>query len=73
MKFYQAFQDDTETFVQFVSRVRKLATKCDFKEKEEQIRDRLVIGKKKKKMQEKLIVKGEFSLHAIIEKVRFHE
>ncbi|CAG9801620.1 unnamed protein product [Chironomus riparius] len=25
MKFYQAFQDDTETFVQFVSRVRKLA------------------------------------------------
>ena len=73
MKFYQAVQIHNETFDQFVSKVRRLATVCDFKDKEEQIRDRIVIGMKNSKMREKLIFEQEFSLHAVIEKVRLHE
>ena len=70
MQFYQRDQKDGETFDQFVAEVRKLAGTCEFKEKEEQIRDRIVIGMNNSKVREKVIFSNEYSLSTVIEKVR---
>jgi len=70
MQFYQRDQKDGDTFDQFVAEVQKLAGTCEFKLKEEQIRDRIVIGMNNSKVREKIIFSNEFSLPTVIEKIR---
>ena len=73
MKFYQRSQEESESFDQFVAEVRKLAYGCEFKDQDEQIRDRIVIGMKNKKLKERIIFLDDFSLNTVINKVRLFE
>jgi hypothetical protein len=73
MKFHQMQQREDQKFDQFVAEVRKIAGTCEFNNKEEQIRDRIVIGMRNSKIKEKVIFEQEFSLVAVIQKVRLWE
>ena len=73
MKFYQRNQKVDESFNEFLLDVRKLASTCEFDKKDEAVRDRIVFGMKNEKIREKIIFSKEFSLNAVVEKVRLYE
>nr|CAI5822632.1 unnamed protein product [Callosobruchus analis] len=54
-KFFKREQLPGETVDQFVTALRQLASTCDFKEKDILIRDRIVLGVKDPRIQEKLL------------------
>lgn len=53
--FFKREQLQGESIDQFVTALRQLASTCDFKEKDVLIRDRLVLGVKDSRIQEKLL------------------
>ena len=53
-KFYLRKQRDGEPIEKFVSELYELAENCDFPQKNDQIRDRLVIGLKTRELSVKL-------------------
>ena len=55
-------QRDGEMIEKFVRRLYELAENCDFPQKKDQIRDRLIIGLKSKELSEKLQLREDFSL-----------
>lgn len=61
-KFLKRDQLDGESVDQFVIELKKLASSCEFAEKNVMIRDRIVLGIKNPKIQEKLLEKANVTL-----------
>ncbi len=57
-KFNNEIQNE-QSFEQFLTKLRLLAVDCNFTDKDEMIRDRLVFGVKSQKIREKLINEGD--------------
>lgn len=51
--FYTRGQEDKEPIDNYVNSIKKLAKSCEFKDENEMVRDRLVLGIRDKKLQEK--------------------
>lgn len=65
--FNQAVQDENENIDSFVNKLKKLASKCDFKEKfEEMIRDRFLVGLRNLLVQKELLADSELTLQKAI-------
>ena len=58
IQLYIKVQGESDTFEQFITALRLLARDCNFKDADEMIRDRIVIGIKSPKVREKLICPG---------------
>jgi len=54
-KFQSRVQQEGETFEQFVTELQVLVKDCDFRDRDEMVRDRIVFGIKNSKVREKLI------------------
>ncbi|KAG5886135.1 hypothetical protein JTB14_009234 [Gonioctena quinquepunctata] len=61
-KFFKRDQILGETVDQFLTALRQLASTCEFKEKDTLIRDRLVLGIRDKRIQEKLLQHSDLKL-----------
>lgn len=61
-KFFKRDQLPGETVDQFVTALRQLANTCDFKEKDVLIRDRIVLGIRDLKIQERLLQNQDLKL-----------
>lgn len=73
-KFHSRIQKENETFDQFVTEVQLLVKDCNFKETDDMVRDRLVIGIRNSKIREKLInIGSELTLEKTLEIARLHE
>lgn len=73
-KFNRRIQDPTESIEQFVTGLKLLAKPCRFKDEDEMIRDRVVIGCQSDKAREDLIKEGsELSLTKAIDIARTQE
>ena len=57
-KFHKRVQSACDSVEQFVTELQTLAKDCEFKEIEEMIRDRIVIGFYAEKIREKLFDEG---------------
>lgn len=67
-KFHQLIQDEGETIANFVGRLRKQAEKCEFETYvEKAIRDRMVLGIKDGKIQQKLLESDNLTLSKAIQ------
>lgn len=65
-KFFKRDQLAGESFDQFVTALKQLANSCEFKERDTMILDRIVLGIRDSKMQEKLLQEPNLTLeHAI--------
>lgn len=61
-RFHSQTQKTGESVEQYIRHLYELATPCDFHEKEEEIRDRLVIGIKEKDLSLKLQMTSDLTL-----------
>ncbi|XP_074025754.1 uncharacterized protein [Leptinotarsa decemlineata] len=61
-KFFKREQLSCETIDQFITALKQLASTCDFKEKDVLIRDRIVLGVKDPRIQEKLLQSPDLKL-----------
>ena len=72
-RFHQRGQNQGETIEMFVRSLYEIADACDFKCKEEQIRDRLVIGILDRELSEKLQLQCDLTLNMAIQMARQSE
>lgn len=73
-KFNKCKQNDSETVDQFITRLYNLAEHCDYGTlKEELIRDRIVVGIRDLKLQQKLQLNSELTLEKAKTTVRLNE
>ncbi len=63
-------QEVGESVEQYIRHLYKLATHCDFSEKDEEIRDRLVIGIKDKELSLKLQMPSDLTLKKAVDMAR---
>ena len=66
-KFFKREQLPGETIDQFVTALRQLASTCEFKEKDVLIRDRIVLGVRDARIQEKLLQNANIQLNETID------
>ena len=71
--FYSRHQKPGERFDSFFTEVKMLAADCEFSNKDDNLRDRLVFGSTDTKVQQKLIKEGNVSLEKAIEALRIGE
>lgn len=62
-----------EPIDEFINDVRKLATTCDYTDKDEQIRDRIILGLNDPKLRDSIIFSGQDKMSEIIIKARSYE
>lgn len=72
-KFFKRDQLPGETIDQFITALRQLASTCEFKEKDVLIMDRIVLGIRNMKIQEKLLEHGKLELNQAIDICRSME
>ena len=72
-KFHSRVQHSDESMEQYISALYELAANCQFSDKDETIRDRLVLGLIDKQVSQKLQLKKYLSLQTAIETARHHE
>ncbi|XP_052817965.1 uncharacterized protein K02A2.6-like [Mya arenaria] len=72
-KFHLRMQKEGENVETFVRELYEIAEHCDFTDKNEEIRDRLVIGILDKKLSERLQLKSDLTLDKAIELARQNE
>lgn len=71
--FNKRNQEDGETFDAFYTAIRKIAENCNYKEKDRMLRDRIVIGVKDQRTQQKLLEIKELTLEKAIDVCRSAE
>lgn len=72
-KFHMRIQKEGESVEVFVRTLYEIAEHCDFADKNEEIRDRLVIGILDKELSEKLQLKPDLTLESAVEMSRQNE
>ena len=72
-RFHERKQNPGESVESFTRNLYELAENCDFKDKNDQIRDQLVIGILDKELSEKLQLQSELTLDKAIQTVRQSE
>lgn len=72
-KFHLRTQREGELIEQFIWGLHELSENCDFPHKNDQIRDRLVIGLRSGELSEKLQLRDDLSLEKAIEIARSYE
>ena len=72
-KFYSRSQSQSETIEQYVRALYELAEHTDFQNKDESIRDRLVLGIVDKELSQKLQLMKNLTLQTAIEEARHYE
>ena len=73
-KFQQKVQSADESVEQFTTELQVLAQDCEFPNKDEMIRDRIVFGKNSRKVIEKLLDEGtNLNLEKAITSAKLHE
>ena len=72
-KFHLRCQQQGESIEEFVRNLHELSAHCDFKDKNEQIRDRLVIGILDRELSEKLQLESELTLTKAVDMARNSE
>ena len=73
-QFLTARQNESETFDEFCTRLRKLSTDCDFTTlKDSLIKDLIIIGIRDKKLQQNLLKDPDITLETVIKNGRAHE
>ena len=72
-KFWQCMQDDCETVDQFVTRIRTLVKTCEYNDRDEIIRDKLVFGMKDDATKQKLLSREDLQLKQAIDIARAAE
>ena len=71
--FHRRNQDTTESVEEFIRTLYELAEHCDFADKDQQIRDRIVIGIADRRVSEKLQLTADLTLNKAIEIARQSE
>jgi hypothetical protein len=72
--FNNRVQEEDESFDSFYSEIRKLVKSCNFKELEDRmLRDRIVMGVRDKKMQQKLLETSDLTLDRAVDRCRAAE
>ncbi|XP_063924617.1 uncharacterized protein LOC135138565 [Zophobas morio] len=71
--FYNRKQECGESFDHFVNDLRTAVKRCEFKDSEEMLRDRIIFGISDKEVQQKLIVKGSVTLADVVTMCRTNE
>lgn len=72
-RFHQRAQQSGESIETFVRSLHEISEFCDFTDKKEQIRDRLVIGISDKELSEKLQLRSDLTLEKAVEIARQSE
>lgn len=72
-KFFKRNQLINESIDQFVTELKQLASTCEFKEKDMLIRDRIVLGVRDSRIQEKLLQNSDLKLNEAIDICRSME
>lgn len=72
-RFHSRTQEAGESVEQYIRHLYELAAHCDFHEKEEEIRDRLVIGIKDKDLSLKLQMTSDLTLKKAVDMARHSE
>ena len=73
-KFHNKVQGPTEPVEQFITELQLLVQDCEFHDKNEMVRDRIVFGTNSSKVREKLIMEGaELTLEKATRIVRTYE
>ena len=72
-KFYTRSQSQSETIEQYVRALHELAEHTDFENKDESIRDRLVLGITDRELSQKLQLMKDLTLQTAIEEARHYE
>ena len=73
-KFHKKVQQESEPFKQFLTELKLLVKDCGYKDQDEMVRDRVVIGCRSQKVREKLIQEGsKLTLEQAIDIARTHE
>lgn len=72
-RFHQRAQQPGESIETFVRNLHEISEYCDFADKKEQIRDRLVIGISDKELSEKLQLRSDLTLEKAVEIARQSE
>ena len=72
-RFHQRAQQPGESVETFVRTLHEISEHCDFPDKKEQIRDRLVIGILDKELSEKLQLRSDLTLEKAVETARQSE
>ena len=72
-KFQERRQEESETIEEFYRSLRTLVAHCEYKDTEDQVRDRFVIGLNDYKLKEKLQLIHDLSLDKALEIARQHE
>ncbi|KAJ8913347.1 hypothetical protein NQ315_008737 [Exocentrus adspersus] len=72
-KFFKRDQLQTETVDEFVTALRQLSSTCEFKETDVLIRDRLILGIRDPRIQERLLQESDLSLNDAIKVCRSME
>jgi len=74
-RFNQRVQGETEPALQFITSLSSLATKCDFKDRDEQLIARIVSGLRDTKLQETILASDESKLtvESVSNQIYIHE
>ena len=72
-QFWQCMQDDCEKVDQFVMRIRTLVKTCEYNDRDEMIRDKLVFGIKDDATKQKLLSREDLQLKQAIDIARAAE
>ena len=72
-KFHQCRQNPGENVETFVRNLYEIAEHCDFKDRDDQIRDRIVLGILDRELSEKLQLTPDLKLEGAIERARQSE
>ncbi|XP_056000230.1 uncharacterized protein K02A2.6-like [Ostrea edulis] len=72
-KFHQCRQNPGENVETFVRNLYEIAEHCDFKDRDDQIRDRIVLGILDRELSEKLQLTADLKLEGAIERARQSE
>ena len=73
-KFHKKVQQESEPFEQFLTELKLLVKDCRYKDQDEMVRDRVVIGCRSQKVREKLIQEGsKLTVEQAIDIARSHE
>lgn len=72
-KFYSISQKEGQSVDAYVTELKKAASSCEFKEEEEMIRDRLVLGIRDNVMQERMLRESNLTLKKAAEFCRAYE
>ena len=71
--FWQCTQAQEENVDQFITRLKRIAKPCEFKDEEDMLRDKMVFGIRDNSVKEKLLTRGNLKLKEAIDIARAAE